>query len=93
VSVYTSLVFFMFLYRPLSELFAVLINYFSRKHEYEADAYAAATTHQPEALINALKKLSVDHLSNVTPHPLKVCLQYSHPPVLDRIQALRHIKK
>ena len=54
-----------------------------------ADAFAAETTGQPSALIDALKKLSVDNLSNLTPHPLKVFLQYSHPPVLERIRALR----
>jgi STE24 endopeptidase len=61
----------------------------SRKHEFEADAFAAETTGQPGALIDALKKLSVDNLSNLTPHPLKVFLQYSHPPVLERIKSLR----
>ena len=42
-----------------------------------------------EKMIEALKKLSVDNLSNLTPHPLKVFLEYSHPPVLERIKALQ----
>jgi STE24 endopeptidase len=44
-------------------------------------------------MIGALKKLSVDNLTNLTPHPLKVALSYSHPPVLARIQALRHLMR
>jgi STE24 endopeptidase len=65
----------------------------SRKHEFEADAFAAETTGKPTDLIDALKKLSVDSLSNLTPHPLKVFLEYSHPPVLERIKALRAFSK
>jgi STE24 endopeptidase len=43
-------------------------------------------------MITALKKLSVDNLSNLTPHPLKVFLQYSHAPVLQRVEAIRKIE-
>ena len=68
---------------------SVLINILSRKFEYEADRYASVTYGKPEAMINALKKLSSDNLSNLTPHPLKVFLEYSHPPVLERIRALQ----
>ena len=64
-------------------------NILSRRHEYEADAYAVRTAGDPDAMIEALKKLSVDNLSNLTPHPLKVFLEYSHPPVLQRIRAIR----
>ena len=63
----------------------------SRKHEYESDTYAVTTYRKPEAMIEALKKLTVHNLSNLTPHPLKVFLQYSHPPVLERIKAIRKI--
>jgi hypothetical protein len=49
----------------------------------------AASGKAPDEMISALKKLSVDNLSNLTPHPLKVFLQYSNPPVLERIKALR----
>lgn len=87
---YAGLVFFGFLYTPFSTALAILGNAVSRKHEYEADAFAAQTTGQPEEMIRALKKLSVDNLSNLTPHPLKVFLEYSHPPALERIRALRH---
>ncbi len=91
ISVYASIVFFGFLYAPVSLLLSILINHLSRKFEYQADAYAACTHGQPDAMINALKKLSVDNLTNLTPHPLKVFLEYSHPPVLARIQAIRAI--
>ncbi|MCD5415719.1 M48 family metalloprotease [Candidatus Bipolaricaulota bacterium] len=91
-SIYASLFFFGFLYIPINKVFAILANVLSRKYEYEADAYEVSTYRQPEAAISALKKLSVDNLSNLTPHPLKVFLQYSHPPVLERIRAIRRIR-
>ncbi len=93
VSVYASLVFFGFLYTPINMIFSILSSIISRKHEYEADRFAVTTYKKPEAFINALKKLSVDNLSNLTPHPLKVFLGYSHPPVLQRIKAIRRYAK
>ena len=60
----------------------------SRRHEYEADRYAVETSNKGPALITALKKLSVDNLSNLQPHPLYVFLNYSHPPILKRIEAI-----
>ena len=86
---YAGFIFFGFLYAPISMILNLLGNILSRKHEFEADAFAAETTGTPNALIDALKKLSVDNLSNLTPHWLKVFLEYSHPPVLERIKALR----
>ena len=86
---YLGLIFFSLLFSPLSLILSLLANSKSRKHEFEADAYSAKTYGQPEALVSALKKLSVDNLSNLTPHPLVVFLEYSHPPVLQRIEALR----
>jgi STE24 endopeptidase len=86
---YAGLIFFGFLYAPISMILGIANSILSRKHEFEADAFAAETTGKPGDLISALKKLSVDSLSNLTPHPLKVFLQYSHPPVLERIRALR----
>ena len=87
--VYAGLVFFGFLYSPIATLLGLIGNILSRRHEFEADAFAAEATGTPEQLVSALKKLSVDSLSNLTPHPLKVFLEYSHPPVLERIRALR----
>lgn len=86
---YAGLVFFGFLYTPVASLLGVFTNILSRKFEYEADAFAAKTTGGADALIDALKRLSVDNLSNLTPHPLLVFLEYSHPPVLRRIGAMR----
>ena len=91
LSVYASLIFFGFLYAPLSLLSSLISNYFSRKHEFAADKYAVNTSQKPEVFIDALKKLSVDNLSNLTPHKLKVLFSYSHPPVLERIRAIKKL--
>ena len=90
-SIYASLFFFAFLYSPINMFISILSNMLSRKHEYEADAYASETYGKFESMISALKKLTVDNLSNLTPHPLKVFLSYSHPPVLKRIQSLKRM--
>jgi len=91
ISIYASLFFSGFLYVPVNMALSVFANFLSRRHEYEADAYAVKTFGKPEAFINALKRLSVDNLSNLTPHPLKVFFDYSHPPVLQRIRTIRGI--
>jgi len=92
LSIYASLVFFGFLYSPISMLLAIIFNIFSRRHEYQADAFAAETTARPMELISGLKKLSVSNLTNLTPHPLHVFLNYSHPPVLERIRTLKRFR-
>lgn len=89
MSVYAGLIFFALLYTPVSIVLSIFSNIKSRKHEYEADRYAADKTGNPESLVNALKKLSASNLSNLTPHSFYVWLEYSHPPVLSRIRALR----
>ncbi len=89
--IYAGLLLFGFLYTPISLLLGLGQSIMSRKHEFEADAFAVQTAHQPDAMVDALKKLTVDNLSNLTPHPLKVFLEYSHPPVLQRIAAIRRI--
>jgi STE24 endopeptidase len=91
VSIYASIFFFGFLFIPIQTMLSIFSNLLSRRHEYEADAYAALTYGKPGAMISALKKLSVDSLSNLAPHPFKVFLDYSHPPVLQRIVALKKI--
>jgi STE24 endopeptidase len=83
-----SIIAFGILYSPISTLTGFLFNIFSRKNEYEADKFAA-DNFQSEKLISALKKLSVNNLSNLTPHPWYVMIHYSHPPLLSRIRALR----
>ncbi len=92
LSVYAGLVFFGFLYAPISTLLAIGFHAFSRRNEYQADRFAAQTGADGEALISGLKKLSVSNLTNLTPHPLHVFLNYSHPPILARIEALRRLK-
>ncbi|MBT8036829.1 MAG: M48 family metallopeptidase [Verrucomicrobiae bacterium] len=93
ISTYAGLVFFMLLFAPVSRVLTVIGNLSSRKHEFEADAYAAEIQETPEHLIKALKKLAADNLSNLTPHPLPVFLDYSHPPMLVRINALKALSK
>jgi len=88
-SIYCGLALFMLFFGPLSRLLAVLSAIQTRKHEYEADRFAVQTTSTPEALVDALKKLSKANLSNLRPHPLTVFLYHSHPPVLQRIEAIR----
>ena len=89
--VYAGLVFFGFLFAPISMLIGIATSIASRKHEFEADAYAVNTRNDAESMVIALKKLSRDNLSNLTPHPLLVFLEYSHPPVLERIRAIRKL--
>jgi len=93
VSVHAGLVFFLILFTPVSRVLGVLGNISSRKHEFEADAYAAEVQGTPDHLISALKKLSSGNLANLTPHPFPVFLNYSHPPMLERIDALKGLKK
>ena len=88
-SVYSGLLFFGLLFTPVELALSLAVNAFSRKNEFEADRFAARTTGSGEPLISALKKLSADSLNNLTPHPLHVALTASHPPVLQRIVALR----
>jgi len=92
LSIYAGLFFFAFLYGPIDMIVSVLGNVLSRRFEYEADCYAARTYGKPGAMISALKKLSVDNLANLNPHPFKVFFSYSHPPVLERLRALVRLR-
>jgi STE24 endopeptidase len=87
-SIYTGLIFFGLLYTPLEVLLSMGMQIVSRRNEYQADRYAAETVEEPHSLITALKKLSSDNLSNLTPHPFYVFLNYSHPPLLQRVRAI-----
>ena len=69
----------------LTPLFSIL----SRKHEYEADAFARDAMNEPHSLIAALRKLNEKNLSNLTPHPLYSAFYYSHPTLLERESALK----
>jgi STE24 endopeptidase len=76
------------LYTPLSVMLGLVLNTLSRKHEYEADHFAAVNF-SGESLANALIKLSVNNLSNLRPHPAYVFFYYSHPPLLKRLGRIR----
>jgi len=91
--IYAGLLFFGLLYTPIELVLSILMQMVSRKHEYEADHFASNTISEPLHLINALKKLSATNLSNLAPHPFYVFLNYSHPPLLQRIQAIQHEKR
>ncbi len=80
------------LYSPVSLVLGILGNRLSRKYEYQADAFAAEN-YDPQPLKEALKKLSVNHLSNLRPHPAYVYVHYSHPPLLKRLEHLEGSKK
>ena len=77
---------------PISILLDLITSYFSRKHEYQADNYAAVN-YSGEAIISSLKVLSRENYSNLTPHPLYVKLTYSHPPTALRIRNIRKNEK
>ncbi len=82
-----NLIAFGIIYTPVSLLTGLLSNFISRKHEFEADSFAAKTF-KADALMAALKKLSVDNLSNMKPHKLYVFFHYSHPPLLKRLESI-----
>lgn len=87
-SFHIGLIAFGVLYSPLSEITGLLMNFLSRRFEYQADDYAKSTyAHTP--LISGLKKLSKKSLSNLTPHKAYVFVHYSHPTLLDRIRNLQ----
>jgi STE24 endopeptidase len=88
-SVYATIFLLGIVYGPILRLTSFFTQWLSRKHEYEADEFSARTYRKPEALISALKKLSAENLSTLTPHPWKVLLDYTHPPVMKRVAALR----
>lgn len=87
-SFHLGLLAFGILYTPISVLLGLAVNAFSRKHEYQADAYAKSFD-LSQALISALKKLSETSLSNLQPHKAYVFMHYSHPTLLQRIEALQ----
>ena len=90
MGMHLNLLAFGILYSPVSRLTGIVMNVISRKNEYQADEYAS-TTYQGSKLKLALKKLSVNNLGNLTPHPLYVFLNYSHPPLLKRLKAIDHV--
>jgi STE24 endopeptidase len=87
-SFHAALIGFGILYSPISEFTGLIMNYMSRKFEYQADDYAK-NTFAASPLITSLKKLSKNSLSNLTPHPAYVFMHYSHPPLIARIKNLK----
>ena len=69
--------------------FSPLVHWWSRRYEYQADAFAAQVMQEPGSLIGALRKLNEKNLSNLTPHPLYSGFYYSHPTLLERERALQ----
>lgn len=92
-SIYSGLLFFGLLYTPIELLLSIVMQMVSRRNEYEADRYAAETIDDPRVLIDALKKLSASNFSNLTPHPFYVFLNYSHPPLLQRVHMIQQYEK
>jgi len=84
-----GLIAFFLLYSPVSMFLSIGMNMLSRKHEYEADNFASETANASD-LVNALKKLSKDSLSNLNPHPAYVFVYYSHPTLLQRMNNMHH---
>ena len=87
-SIYTGLVFFGLLFTPINMILSLISLSISRKNEFEADQYALDTTNNPQALISMLKGLASDNLSHLTPHPFTVFLQYTHPPIYERVKKI-----
>jgi len=89
-SFHIGIIAFGLLYSPVSMIIGLWTNYLSRKHEFQADRFAAEN-YSAVYLTDALKKLSKDNLSNLNPHPVYVFFHYSHPPLLQRITALKSL--
>ncbi|MCA0957785.1 M48 family metallopeptidase [Muricauda ruestringensis] len=87
-SFHAALVGFALLYSPISEITGLIMNYLSRRFEFQADNFAKRTF-AASPLISSLKKLSKKSLSNLTPHPAYVFVHYSHPPLIERIRNLK----
>lgn len=92
MAIHLNFIAFGLLYTPISRLTGLFMNALSRKNEFEADAYAV-NTYAGKPLMEALKKLSVSTLSNLTPHPAYVFAHYSHPPLLQRLNAMEALSK
>ncbi|MFC1953529.1 M48 family metallopeptidase [Chloroflexota bacterium] len=91
-SIYAGLIFFGLLYTPVEMILSIALQIVSRRNEYEADRFVVETTTEPIYFVDALKKLTYENLSNLTPHPFYVFLNYSHPPLLQRIQAIHRYR-
>lgn len=87
MAIHLNIIGFTMLFSPISMILGIFMNMISRKHEFEADAYAKETF-AGEPLAEALKTLSINSLSNINPHPWYVFVNYSHPPLIERLKKL-----
>jgi len=85
-----SLILFGVLMSPIGIVIKLLMSFLSRRHEYQADAYAIMYSNA-DTMVSVLKKLSKENFANLTPHPIYVKLTYSHPPISDRIKAIKKL--
>ena len=92
-SIYASIVFFGFLFTPIEMVVSLFMQSISRRNAHEADYWAVSTTTNEINLISGLKKLAQKNLSNLSPHPLYVTLNYSHPPLSRRIESIKEYSK
>ncbi|MFQ5675780.1 MAG: M48 family metallopeptidase [bacterium] len=90
-SVYAGMLFFGLLFTPIEFILSMFLNILSRKNEYVADRFAVQSVERPETMVDALKKLATHNASNLTPHPFYTFLNDSHPPLLERIRAIREV--
>ena len=90
--IYAGILFFGMLFSAIELILSIFFNMLSRKNEREADKFAVETTQMKDAFISGLKKLSEKNLSNLTPHPFYAFLNYSHPPISERIQYIKSVK-
>ena len=89
-SFHLSMIAFFMLFTPVSTLLGLVNNSFSRYNEYQADQYSIDTyPGAREHMYTALKKLSVESLKNLNPHPWYVAVHYTHPPILERLANLK----
>lgn len=86
-SFHLSALAFFLLFSPVSTLIGLVNNALSRRNEYDADDFARETYDGP-VIASALKKISTDSLANLSPHPLYVAVNYTHPPMLERLRNL-----
>ena len=86
---HAALVLFSLLSGPATFYLGPLMNLLSRKHEYEADCFAALTLRDGKLMEEALVNLTIKNLSNLTPHPWYSAYHYSHPTPVERIDAIR----
>lgn len=89
MAIHLNIIGFTMLFSPISMVLGIFMNFLSRKNEFEADAFAKETF-AGKPLAEALKTLSVNSLSNISPHPWYVFVNYSHPPILQRLERLEN---